>query len=124
MAVSSTTSVDGQSIRQITNVPWQANMTGAGCHHQRAGAECRGQRHTQDQFDSFGQITGGGTITAGTGDTFDLTGSNVDQDAAFNLAASDWSGTALIGNDQDNQTLTAANQTRNRMNGERQHEQT
>jgi hypothetical protein len=63
---------------------------------------------TEAQFDQFPEITGSGTITAATGGTFDLTGSNVDQSAAFNLTATDWSGTTLIGNDQDNQTLTAS----------------
>jgi hypothetical protein len=63
---------------------------------------------THAQFQQFADIKGSGTITAADGGTFDLNDSNIDPSGAFNLAARDWSGTTLIGNNTAGQTLTAS----------------
>jgi hypothetical protein len=63
---------------------------------------------TQAQFGSFGTITGVGTIAAATSGTFDLNSANIDPNSSFNLTATDWLGTTLIGNGQNNQTLQAS----------------
>jgi Ca2+-binding RTX toxin-like protein len=60
------------------------------------------------QFLQFSSITGGGIITAADGGTFDLNDANIDPNAHFNLVASDWSGTTLIGSNNGHQTLTAS----------------
>jgi hypothetical protein len=64
---------------------------------------------TQTEFAGFGQIIGsGGTIEATTSGTFNLTASNVSSAADVSLTATDWLGTTLIGNNQNNETLTAS----------------
>ena len=63
---------------------------------------------THAQFLQFNSIKGGGTITAADNGTFNLNDMNIDSSASFNLAASDWSGTTLIGNSAPGQTLTAS----------------
>ncbi len=66
----------------------------------------------QAEFNSFDLITGNPTgallIDAAMGGTFDLKASSVDQGILFYLTATGWSGTTLIGNDQDSQVLTAS----------------
>ncbi len=64
---------------------------------------------TASQFAGFGEITGAGQIIAANGGTFNLAASNVDQSANFyELEATDWSGTTLIGNARNNQLLVAS----------------
>jgi RTX calcium-binding nonapeptide repeat (4 copies)/Haemolysin-type calcium binding protein related domain len=63
---------------------------------------------TADQLDSFSSIEGGGSLTLTTAGTIDLT-SPVFAGSSFGaLTAQDWGGTTLIGDDTDDQSLTAS----------------
>jgi len=70
--------------------------------------EASGVSLTEQQFNSFPLITGAGLLTATTAGTFSLLGSNIAPNAGFGLMATDFGGTTLIGNNHDNQTLTAS----------------
>jgi Ca2+-binding RTX toxin-like protein len=68
-----------------------------------------GTTMTAAELGEFSDVKGGGTIYVVGGGTFDLTGSNIDATADFNgLVAVDWTGTTLIGNATESQTLTAS----------------
>src|SRR5262249_43903628 len=63
---------------------------------------------TQAQFDSqFNEIVGNdGTLLAATPGTFD--GSSITMSGVHRLVATDWSGTTLIGNNENGQILQAS----------------
>src|SRR5579871_783274 len=63
---------------------------------------------TDTQLHQFDILGGEGTLIAATGGTFDLRNVNVYSNSFFWLRASDWSGTTLIGNNQDGQSLFAS----------------
>jgi Ca2+-binding RTX toxin-like protein len=68
-------------------------------------------RMTADEFYSFGTIENAypgltDTIVAATPGTYSLAAGNIH--GSFNLTATDWGGTTLIGNDQNDQILTAS----------------
>ena len=68
---------------------------------------------TADEFSNFSTITTDGigyvsNIIGANGGTFNLNEAATSQGSEFNLTASDWSTTTLIGNDQNGQTLTAS----------------
>lgn len=61
----------------------------------------------QAEFNALTNISGTGVITAAASGTYDLAVKNVTGDVAY-LTATDWLGTTLIGNNQDDQKLTAS----------------
>lgn len=66
---------------------------------------------TADQLSGFSSVEwlkpdlGGGRITASGGGTFSIAGKGPDH---YDMTATDWSSTTLIGNDADGETLTAS----------------
>ena len=63
---------------------------------------------TASQFSQFAIIKGATSFTAATGGTFNLNDVNVDGGTVYSMSATDWSGTTLVGNDQNGQRLSAS----------------
>lgn len=64
---------------------------------------------TAAELNEFSDVEGSGTITVTGGGTFDLSGANVDPSSEFNrVIVADWTGTKLVGDSTDMQTLAAS----------------
>jgi Ca2+-binding RTX toxin-like protein len=63
---------------------------------------------TAAQFDGFSKISGSGILTVAGGGSVSLAGKPLGSGSSFDLDAIGWSGTTLIGNDQDGQSLWAS----------------